>query len=234
MRKTAILAGVSLAMYAAFSAGFLSCFSPDFSTATILCSADKPDCPPGYVCQSSYCVPESTAQVDQSVNRADAATQDMAIPPPDMTRSGCASGGGYPVGKAWACPGRWGIPIASAQTLCDATRSYKVCKTIGSVISGVDLLTCRSLNGFYAIDLVGSHKLGVVQPNCTFSDPIRVLFGCGEPARATDFTTLCGGFGQAVDCSDNRSGIVCPGNPPGSIEQFTNSLGIDGVLCCPP
>lgn len=147
-RKTALLTATSLIFYALFAAVIVGCFSPDFSTATILCSADKPECPPEYTCEAPYCVPKSTAgQADQAVGSTDAAmTGDMAFPPDMTTRKGCADGKGYPVGSAWACPGGWGpylLPPKPAVSLCAS--GFSVCKSANPFISPTALQECRSL-----------------------------------------------------------------------------------------
>ena len=234
-RTTAILATVIVGLYAICTVTVWGCFNPDFSTAMILCSAEKPDCPIGYVCNSPKCVREDIVESqDLSISdigtaSTDAAVADLAFPPPDMTRSGCAAGGGNPVGQAWACPGKWGNPYGSAQKLCAS--GFKVCTSAIPYISAFELQACRSLKGFFAADVLGSRRVPG-QPVCTLTQPTRLLYGCGESARASDFTTECGWFSQAVDCSDIRGGIFCPGTP-GIIDQFQNAMVYDGALCCP-
>lgn len=235
-RKTALLTATSLIFYALFAAVIVGCFSPDFSTATILCSADKPECPPEYTCEAPYCVPKSTAgQADQAVGSTDAAMNaDMAFPPDMTTRKGCADGKGYPVGSAWACPGAWGpylIPPKPAVSLCAS--GFSVCKSANPFISPTALQECRSLKGFYVADMFANQYLDNA-PTCTPGMNYRVIYGCGEAARATDFATACGFFAQAMECDRgrNKTQIKCD-LAFGKIDDLDNRTGVDGVLCCP-
>lgn len=235
MKKTAFLAMVTVGLYGVLATVFYGCFSPDFSSAMILCSADKPDCPPEYVCAAPYCVPSATAGADLSMVTdgavlGDGGSADLAFPP-DLARSGCTAKNGYPVGRAWACPGRWGTMVGGkALDLCAS--GYKLCLSANPDISAADLTSCRSLKGFYVADVIGN-RLGTAQPTCGAALNTHVVYGCGEAARATDFTTQCGFFGQAMDCGNNQTTLKCPAFPLTTIEQLQNAASTEGVLCCP-
>lgn len=223
--KTLIHAGVTVGLYACFVA-VMGCFNPDLSG--FLCSVEHRECPPGYVCEIPRCVlTEEAGKQDLAIPPVDdlAAVPDLAVAP-----SGCAAKNGYPVGKAWACPGKWGNAQGTkAASLCGS--GYKLC-TNANPISAFELQSCRNLKGFYLADVMGSRSVPS-QPVCGIDYAQRVFYGCGETARGSDFTTVCGWFNQAMDCGDNRTGVRCPPFPAGTIEHTWNDVGTDGVLCCP-
>ena len=230
MRKTLIHAGVTVGLYACFVA-VIGCFGPDFSQAQILCSAEKPDCPPDYVCAAPYCVPAATAERADLAFPSDGGADLASVPDLAMPPSGCAAKNGSPVGKAWACPGKWGNAQGTkAAALCGS--GYKLCTNANPAISAFELQSCRNLKGFYLADVMGSRQQPA-QPVCSTAYAQRVFYGCGEAARGSDFATVCGWFSQAMDCGDNRTGVRCPAVPAGTIEQTWNDIGTDGVLCCP-
>lgn len=173
---------------------------------------------------------QSVAATDGNVSIVDGGSGDLAVRP-DMARNGCTAKNGSPVGKAWACPGRWGTMVGStALSLCAS--GYKLCASANPDISAADLASCRSLKGFYVSDVIGN-RFTTAQPTCGAGLNTHVIYGCGEVARATDFATLCGFFGQAMDCGNNRTAIKCPAVPLTNIEQMQHAGSTDGVLCCP-
>lgn len=234
MRKTAFLAMVTVGLYGVFAAVFYGCFSPDFSSAMILCSADKPNCPPEYVCQAPYCVPASTAGADLSMVTdgavlGDGGIADLAFPP-DLARIGCKAMNGFPVGRAWACPGNWGFGTKAIE-LCAS--GYKVCTGANPDISPTDLMSCRSLKGFYLADVIGN-RFTTAPPTCGAGINYHVVYGCGSVSRSTDFPAQpCGYFSQAMECQNNLTGVKCGAVLITNIEQLQNAASTDGVLCCP-
>lgn len=234
MKRNALLTVTIVCLYAAFCAAVIGgCFNPDLSTATILCSAEKPDCPPEYTCQTPYCVPKATAmQADLSLSTADGSTApDLAIPPADMARRGCADGKGYPVGSAWACPGKWGPYHFGIKAVSLCASGFTVCKSANPWISAQALGECRNLKGFYLSDIFANQYIND-PPTCAPGLNYRLVYGCGEAARATDYTTLCGYFSQVMVCHQNKTDIKCE-NALKSIDELDNRTGVDGVLCCP-
>lgn len=209
-----------------------ACFAPDLERTRYGCSATAPECPPGFQCQAPWCEPIG-AQRDQGETTDQAgATGDLGpTPGPDLARPpGCADGGGYALGTAWACPGTFGTNKAPG-TLC--AKGFAVCKAAAPALTALDLANCRRLKGMYIAESIGSYRTDVNQAKCDASEQTRVVYGCGESARAQDTRAACSDFGQVVDCTYNTTQMRCPTTPFTNIDLISNPTPTDGVLCCP-
>jgi hypothetical protein len=211
--------------------GLWACFRPDLANVRFLCTAGQPECDPGYECREGYCLLPGESPPDLGASM-DAAAPDGSPAPPDLaTAAGCASGRGFGVGKAWACPGTFGGTGMSAFTLC--ARGFRLCTDVGAHISAEDLKACRRLPGMFVANVIGSYRSQSSQGKCDSSEPTRELFGCGANSRSLSSTVLCGGFSQVVDCVANTTQMMCPATPFTTVDLVTNPTPTDGVLCCP-
>jgi hypothetical protein len=140
--------------------------------------------------------------------------------------STCASGRGTRVGAAYACPGSFKPGQVAAQCAAGSAPCTSA--------AGVDLAACESLSGFFLANVVGRYPvpgdLSGVQ--CTGTDYYRVVYGCGNPAKARGAATVCASFAQLIDCRDINSDFQCSTPPFDDISNMTNPYPLDGVLCC--
>lgn len=201
----------------------LGCFQPDLSHYPIRCDAQNA-CPTDQACLAGLCT-ATNAFSDMASGSDLSMSADLQTGP-----SFCKAGGGFAVGKAWACPGTFAMGTAAAQ--CAAGSS--ICTDANSV----DLAACGRLNGFYIANVPGKYVYATSVPQaalCGTSDAntLPVWFGCGNVNfsrdRSLNATNSCSGFNQNLDCQLTWN---CSG---GSISQVQNSnVVIDGVLCCKP
>ena len=213
--------------------GFLaSCFSPDLSNVMFKCSEQDSQCPPGNVCRAPWCVPIDAPIEDMSGSAA----ADQSMPAdlaslPDMF-SGCAGGGGYRVGLAWACPGTYGPADKKPVTLCGP--GYGHCLS-SKHFTIQDLQDCRKLPGFYLAVVMGSYQSDVNLGICaSITYPNKVIYGCGNQARAQDTSLRCSGFAQVFDCTYRTTQITCPaGAQIPNLDTVISKDPQDGILCCP-
>lgn len=201
----------------------VSCYNPDLSGVNYTCDEANAYCPDGLECIVGACLPPGSLPL----------VPDGGMPgPPDgsMTVSGC-KGQGFVVGmNVFACPGvfngdtRDQIPAASA--LC--ATGFKICGDA----KGLDVQACRALGGFFASS-VNMRRGGGNSFECGVSNSNPYYAGCGRNARQTvddvPMMQQCAGFPQAIDCRDDQQWLC----DPGSLERTANSVGADGVLCCP-
>ena len=146
-----------------------------------------------------------------------------------MALSGCAAGGGKPLGSAWACPGTFAK--GAAESLCAA--DYALC----SAATGIDLVACGALTGFFIAKVPGKRNLEPpAMAVCGAADGGAYLnplwYGCGRIDFAKDRTVNaqnpCGGFSQSLDCQ--VTGWTCTGSDISHAQNV--SVPADGVLCC--
>lgn len=198
---------------------FSACFHPDTSQVTFTCSAgSSPACPDGQECRSGICV-------DPTVDLA-SASGDLHTPPPDLAqRSGCARGNGYPVGDAFACPGSF--KAGDAYSLCAA--GFTPCLAAPQP----DTVACGKLEGFFLSNVIGRSMTprDLTAVKCSGNDYYRVIYGCGNPIKASTAATPCGSFYQLIDCQ-NVTDFNCPAGPFTDIRFVANPYPLDGVLCC--
>lgn len=144
------------------------------------------------------------------------------VDPADLP-PGCQQPGGFVVGSVrgrdiYACPGTF--PRGEAPRQC--VGGYRVCASA----EGVDLARCGT-DGFFLTSLNGrwdNDRRTYVCASSGFQDPI----GCGSLPRGVR-RAECGGFTASLDCDTDET-FTC-GN---SLDQASNSLSRNGVLCCPP
>jgi hypothetical protein len=133
--------------------------------------------------------------------------------------SGCARGGGTPLGSAYACPGTFGSGSGSKQ----CAQGWKVCTSA----AGIDLTQCDALSGFFIADVPGFWT-GTTEM-CTASTANSLWFGCGGKQMLVRTAMVqCGGFKKNMEC--RATGWNC--NMKHEINQTSNSNAEDGVLCC--
>lgn len=213
--------------------GFLaSCFSPDLTNVMFKCSEENSQCLAGYVCRAPWCVPIDAPIEDMSGSAA----ADQSMPAdlasvPDMF-SGCAGGGGYRVGLAWACPGTYGPADKKPVTLCGP--GYGHCLS-SKHFTLQDLQDCRKLPGFYLAVVLGSYQSDVNLGICaSITYPNKLIYGCGNQARAQDTSLRCSGFAQVFDCTYRTTQITCPaGAQIPNLDTVISKDPQDGILCCP-
>ena len=219
----AYLALAALALCAA------ACFNPDYSKVAYACNLTQPVCPEGHFCDGEKCV---LAKDAPDLGGSDASPP----PPPDLRpRNGCASLRGAPVGpRAWACPGLF--DPGQVRAMC--APGFRICTSA----AGVDLPTCRNTTGFFIADVRGYDQLR----DCS-GDASAVLcsyvrnrerplwFGCGS---LTGFQQNCQrGCSGFVQASNGTIAASIPGPPfldsfTVDIEDQTNNVSTNGVLCC--
>jgi hypothetical protein len=197
-----------------------ACFNPNISQLTLLCDAERPECPEGQACQNNQCHPIGSdlagLQEDQGGTDASAdASFDLA------PVSGCADGKGKAVGVAFACAGSFGVLMA--RKLC--ATGWHICTSA----AGLDPTTCDGLSGFFIAEVPAYYVGTVSNETCGTSIGGQMWYGCGNRA---DFVMQgvkgCGGFRKLMDC--RASGWNC--NMMHKIDQTSNGNGGDGVLCC--
>ena len=210
------LCGLSLAVMLA-----VRCYSPDLSGVHYTCDETNPYCPDGLECIEGACLPPGSTPTSDG----------GSLPDGTMAVMGCASGQGFAVGNAFACPGQFNtaddaIPKASA--LC--ATGYKLCTDAGMV----DQNACKMLKGFFAgqVNLKRSGNGQNNQPlQCGYQMFNPFFGGCGVSRTniiGLTGTQVCSGFGQAVDCVSEQAWQCNSNNLDGSI----NTNAGDGVLCC--
>lgn len=208
----------------------VSCFSPDLSNVMFRCTEEDAQCQPGYICQAPWCVPVDSTAADMSLVSDLQSASDLAVAP-DML-SGCAGGGGYRLGLAWACPGTYGPADKKPVTLCGP--GYGHCLS-SKHFTLQDLQDCRKLPGFYLAVVMGSYQSDVNLGICaSITYPNKVIYGCGNQARAQDTSLRCSGFAQVFDCTYRTTQITCPsGAQIPNLDTVISKDPQDGILCCP-
>lgn len=211
--------------------GIWACFQPDLSNVRFTCTGDgKPDdCPGGYECFAGQCL---LMWEGDAASVPDGST-DQAPPGPDLaTAAGCASGQGYAVGQAFACPGAFGGTGKGASTLC--ARGYRLCSKTAGHLAATDLKACRNLPGMYIGDVIGSYQTDPGQAVCDGTQPRRQVFGCGKNSRSLSAGVKCGGFEQVVDFTANTTQMTAPAGMFSTVDLINNPTPTDGALCCLP
>lgn len=210
---------------------FSSCFNPDLSGVVHTCSAERPECLPGYSCVDNFCRVQgdfAKSEIDASTT-ADFATLD----PPDLAKpSGCASGSGQSVGSAWACGDSW--DFGKINTVCAA--GFVPCTSM----DGVDLSACSKLPRFYVLklnaclDVSGCASLTpqtIRSCDGNLSGVPRWRFGCGAKlSTVQDCPLPCGGSLQAFRCINTIGKYAC--ESAATAELDANASNQYGVLCC--
>ena len=155
----------------------------------------------------------------------------------DMGRaSGCASGSGVLVGRAWACAGIYnanrGDAVPGASELCAS--GHSLCTSA----QGVDLSTCGALPGFFvaAVPLhrprLSTAPMDLACGAATGSD-VLLFAGCGRGLGTEaifDSANSCAGFSRAIDCSLS-SAMTC--GTAADLSAAAQYSAASGVLCCP-
>ena len=225
---------VLLFSLALLTAGIWACFSPDLGAVRFTCTGDglPEDCPSGYQCRERLCLLPGEPLPDLA-SPSDSGPADQAPPPPDLaTASGCASGQGYAVGQAFACPGTFGGTGKGASTLCAS--GYRLCRKTAGHLGTADLKACRLLPGMYIGDVIGSYQVDPGQAVCDGTQPRRQVFGCGKNSRSLSAGVKCGGFEQVVDFTANTTQMTAPAGMFSSVDLINNPSPTDGALCCLP
>lgn len=203
---------------------FLSgCFNPDPAKIVISCEPANPECPPGQACVEGRCTaPSDGAVADQGV--PDLATTDSGTADDLATGTGCAAAGGTNLGAAYACPGTFSS--GGARSLCAA--GYKICTSA----TGINVVTCATLAGFFAADVPAYWTGAVTNETCGRTTGSNALwYGCGNGSGSSmvrDGVKLCGGFPRLIEC---KGTWACTSMH--TIETTANTATKDGVLCCP-
>lgn len=218
---------------ALLAAGIWACFQPDLSNVRNLCTAELPLCDPGYECREGWCLFPGEPVPGDMATLPDGGTADAGPLPPDLaTAAGCASGQGFAVGQAFACPGTFGGTSKGASTLC--ALGYRQCQKTAGHLSPADLKACRSLPGMYIGAVIGSYQVDPGQAVCDGTQPRRQVFGCGKNSRSLSAGVKCGGFEQVVDFTANTTQMTAPAGMFSSVDLINNPNPTDGALCCLP
>ena len=200
------------------------CFDPGI--APLRCSDEQPKCPDGLTCQGGTCQADSA---DASAI-ADLSSTDMRTI--DMSQSGCASGAGFPIGTmgCWACAGTFSA-AKPASSLCASGYSLPA---NAAKIPDADCI--KVTGGFFVSSVYGATSRNFADP--TFSqcgvftgglvEP--GFFGCGSASGSGTLSPsgVCNGFRQQLQCLA-VNGLTCPRS---DINQNTNQLATNGVICC--
>lgn len=151
--------------------------------------------------------------------------------------SGCASGRGVFLGRAWACAGMYNADgsdaIPASSELCGL--GHAVC----SSAQGVDLQLCESLPGFFvAVVPVHRPRLSTAPADlacgAAMGSQVLLFAGCGAglPTEAIyDSLATCAGFSRALDCSLSSS-LTC--GAASDLSTAAQYSAASGVLCCAP
>lgn len=200
-----------------------ACFNPDLSQLTLLCTAERPECPSGQTCINDRCVPlaadlgETDASTDASTDTDGGTTPDLSL------SSGCADGSRNAVGVAYACAGAF--TAGKARQLC--APGWRVC----TKSAGIDQTACGTLPGFFIADVPAYFQGNQGNESCGTGGQNPLWYGCGSPRTGVRMgVQRCQGFIDLLDC--RTTGLACStGNF--SIDTTANSTATDGILCCP-
>lgn len=204
-------------------------FDPKIKDGMYTCGPAMPECPQGQGCIEGRC--RYPADLSAGMSMPDQGALDMSVP------SGCARGGGYPVGVdadsrvAFACPGGWepgemGRMCAAGYSPCDATTAYHV-----------DQAKCNASPGFFVAPPIRASSPFMFCPGqylCNDSEFTKFRPGCGaefpEARFFADCDTTCSGFKKGMTCQySQRWGYICDRNDP---VKDKNGYPNIGLLCC--
>lgn len=200
----------------------VGCYRPDLSNTVFRCTAESPQCPEAHACIDGFCRPTGQ-QTDQGSGDGGASQTDM--------KSGCSSGTGFAVGRAYACPGTFAM--GGAATLCAS--GWTPCTSA----TGIDLTACSQLSGFFLADVLGRRKLEAAADSIcgapTTTQNVLAIYGCGQLKQGIHkANNVCQGFDRLNDCVETS--IKCYpmiGKPADSLSKVENLAAGDGVVCCP-
>lgn len=206
-----------------------SCYS-DPAAPIIICQTGVSACPDGQLCVDGRCsgVDMSVAETGdmRATDMLITTTADGSTPPDIASTSGCAKGGGIPIGKARGCKDRFSS--GGAKSVCQSP--YAPCTTA----SGIDQTACSTVAGFFAAEQPAYWIGTMATETCGTAVGNQELYGCGTSGRSG--TVKCGsgtgfaGFPVLIDV-----GIGGPwSSSNGTLASSANTDSNHGVLCCPP
>lgn len=202
-------------LFFTYFASIAACYT-DPATVVILCPPEASQCPSGQSCKGGLCQPDPSDMAG-GVPLTDLAGSDAAAV--DMVSSGCAQGGGTPIGKAYGC--KKVFAAGEAKSVC--APQWAPCVSA----SGIDQAQCKTTSGYYAAEQPAYWIGTMAAETCGTSIGNQVLYGCGAAGRTG--TAKCGGLPVVIDV-----GVGGWASPNGTLASSSNSDPNQGVLCCPP
>lgn len=199
-----------------------SCYS-DPAAPIIICQTGVSACPDGQLCVDGRCSGGDMSVADTDMRATDmlvTTAPDGSTPSDLAATSGCAKGGGIPIGKARGCKDRFAS--GGAKSVCQSP--YAPCTTT----AGIDQTACSTVAGFFAAEQPAYWFGTMATDTCGTAVGNQELYGCGTSGRAGN--AKCGGFPVLIDV-----GIGGPwSSSNGTLASSANTDPNQGVLCCPP
>lgn len=192
---------LAILLSSGFAIVLASCFNPDLSAVTVLCSAEAPECPEGRVCDGTTCVDPAAGQgdgmpvADGSLS-VDGQSLDMANPcGPDVSNT--------PARRLYFVAVENFSLVKSTVARCGAGCYH--------AYSGDNVDKAKTPPaGFYFVDTYASF-LGANQSCSYFGNPV-ILRGFGDLAGSTKAYPACAATPAAIVADGTKSGVYCSSN----------------------